>query len=293
MKQAVCGAFAALVMFAVMPAQTPGVDEFFRTFTDEWVRGNAGLATSARYFTGEAQERLERELTPETLAYHKARIALARKGLAELAKFDRARMTDAQRVSADVMKWQLETAAGEERYLDFSFPLQQMNGVNINLVEAMTVRHPLANQKDAVNYVAALGQVAARMEEAMAEARRIASKNIIPPTFILQATIKQMQSFADPSPAQNPFVAIFAQKMEAAKLPAGRRAELQAEAEKIVATQVYPAWKKAIALLESQLPRSTNDAGLWRLKGGPEAYAYFLRRFTTTNLTAEQIHRSE
>jgi len=29
---------------------------------------------------------------------------------------------------------------------------------------------------------------------------------------------------------------------------------------------------------------------LWRLKGGPEAYAYFLRRFTTTNLTAEQIH---
>jgi hypothetical protein len=37
--------------------------------------------------------------------------------------------------------------------------------------------------------------------------------NIIPPRFILQATIKQMQSFAGVAP-QNPFVAVFAQKME-------------------------------------------------------------------------------
>ncbi len=128
------------------------------------------------------------------------------------------------------------------------------------------------------------------MDEAIAESRRLAAKNIVPPKFILQATIKQMQSFADPAPAQNPFVAVFAQKMEAAKIPAARRAELKSEAEKIVATQVYPAWKKGIALLESQLPRSNDDAGLWRLKGGPEAYAYFLRRFTTTDLTADQIH---
>jgi hypothetical protein len=38
--------------------------------------------------------------------------------------------------------------------------------------------------------------------------------NIIPPRFILQATIKQMQSFAGVAPAQNPFVAVFAQKMQ-------------------------------------------------------------------------------
>ena len=124
---------------------------------------------------------------------------------------------------------------------------------------------------------------------------RLAAKKIVPPKFILQATIKQMQSFADPAPAQNPFVAVFVQKMEAlkpeaAKIPEARRAELKSQAEKIVAAQIYPAWKRGIALLESQLPRSNDDAGLWRLKGGPEAYAYFLHRFTTTDLTADQIH---
>jgi len=286
------GAFLTLLALPAQqsPAQQSSVNDFFRDFTDEWIRSNPGLATSARYFTGEEQDRLERQLTPETRAYRESRIQLARKGLAGLAKFDRAKMTEGQRLSADVMRWQLEIAAGEEPYLDFSFPLQQMNGVNINVVEAMTVRHPLANEKDAANYVAALGQVSARMDEAIAESRRLAAKNIIPPKFILQATIKQMQSFADPAPAQNPFVAVFAQRMETAKISEARRAELKSQAEKIVAAQVYPAWKRAIALMEAQLPRSTDDAGIWRLKGGAEAYAYFLRRFTTTDLTADQIH---
>jgi hypothetical protein len=67
------------------------------------VRGDANLATRNRYFTGEEQDRLERQLTPETKAQKKERIALARQGLAQLSKFDRSKMTDAQRLSADVI----------------------------------------------------------------------------------------------------------------------------------------------------------------------------------------------
>jgi uncharacterized protein (DUF885 family) len=271
-------------------AQQANIDDFFRDFTTEWVRGNPNLATSGRYFTGEEQARLERQLTPQTSTYRRSRIQLAKQGLAGLSKFNRSKLTDTQRISADLMHWQLDTVVREEPYLDYTFPLEQMNGVNVNLIETLTVRHPLTNEKDAVNYVAALGQASTRMEEAIAESRRLAAKNVIPPKFILNATIKQMQGFVDPAPAQNPFVAIFTQKMEAAKVAEPRREALRSQAEQIVATQVYPSWKKAIATLETQLPRSTDDAGLWRLKGGADAYAYFLRRYTTTNLTPDQIH---
>jgi len=271
------------------------IDEFFRDFTAEWIRLNPNLATSLRYFTGDEQDRLERQLTPLTLASARARIQLARKGLAELRKFDRAGMTETQRISADVMKWQLEMAVAEEPYFDYTFPLEQMNGWNVSAVERFTVSRPLAKAKDAENYVAALRQVSARMDEAIAESRRLAAKNVIPPRFILEATIKQMQSFVDPSPGQNPFVTAFADKMAslpagAEPIPAAQREQLRAEAERIVGVQIYPAWKKAMVTLQSQLSRSTNDAGLWRLKGGPEAYNFFLRRYTTTNLTADQIH---
>jgi uncharacterized protein (DUF885 family) len=285
-------AFAtALLLAASLPGQTPSVDDFFRDFTAEWVRGNPNLATSERYFTGDEQDRLERQLTPQTVAYHRTRIQLAKQGLAQLQKFDRSKFTDTQRISADLMQWQLDTMVREEPYLDYSFPLEQMNGANVNLIETLTVRHPLANEKDATNYVAALRQVSPRMEEAIAQSRALADKNIIPPKFILNATIKQMQGFIDPSAGQNPFVAIFAQKMEAAKIPDERREALRGEAERIVGMQVYPAWKHAIATLAAQLPRSSDDAGLWRLKGGADAYAYFLRRYTTTNLTPDQIHQ--
>jgi uncharacterized protein (DUF885 family) len=285
-------AAAALLLTSTLGTQQRNIDDFFRDFTAEWVRGNPNLATSSRYFRGEEQDRLEQQLTPETEAYRRARIQLARKGLVELGTFDHARMTESQQVSADLMRWQLDTLVREEPYLDYGFPLQQMNGANITLVEVLTVRHPVANEQDAVHYVAALGQVVARMDEAIAAARRLSARNVIPPKFILQATIKQMQSFAGVTPAQNPFVVVFGQKMQAVtSISDTRRAELLAKAEQIVNEQVNPAWRKAIALLESQLPRSKDEAGLWRLKGGADAYASSLRRFTTTNLTADEIHQ--
>jgi hypothetical protein len=71
-------------------AQAPqaAFDKFFSDFTAEWMRGNPNAATATRYFTADEQDRLERQLTPETDAYRRARINLARKGLAELRKFD-------------------------------------------------------------------------------------------------------------------------------------------------------------------------------------------------------------
>jgi len=287
----VLGGWAASREITAQSKNPQNIDDFFRTFTDEWVRGNANQATSARYFSGGTQDRLDRELTPETDSYHRARIQLAKRGLADLRKFDRSKVSDAQRLSADLMEWQLDIGTKEEPFLDFTFPLQQMNGVNVTLVEAITVRHPLNSERDAENYIAALGQAATRLDEAIAEHRRIGEKGIIPPTFILNATIKQMQSFVDIDPSENPFVVTLSQKMEAIKsLAPARRAALRTEAEKTVRMQIYPAWMRAIRLLHSQLPRSTDEAGISKYKGGSEAYRYFLKRYTTTDLSPEQIH---
>jgi uncharacterized protein (DUF885 family) len=114
---------------------------------------------------------------------------------------------------------------------------------------------------------------------------------VLPPNFILRAIIEQMQRFVTPAAAENPFVATFAQKMAAIQaLPDAKRAQLRAQAERIVQAEIYPSWRKAVAMLESQLPQASDDTGLWRLKNGAAAYAYFLRRNTTTDMTPDQIH---
>ncbi|HEY0682709.1 MAG TPA: DUF885 domain-containing protein [Steroidobacter sp.] len=282
------------------PAQTsqtsqPGrstVDAFFARFTDEWVRADPDLATGSRYFSGEEQNRLEQQLTPRTRAHTLERIKMAKRGLAELQKFDRNKMNDAQRVSAELMQWQLENVVAGEAYLDYDFPLDQFSGANVGLVESLTLRHPLVKPQDASNYVTRMKQVGTRMDEAVAEARQLVAKKMLPPRFIVQTTLQSMRTFSDAAPAQNPLVTAFAQRIQNIEgLSTAQRSELQAEATRIVTEQVYPSWRRAIALLESILPKTTDDAGLWRFPGGDQAYSYALGRFTTTKLTADEIHQ--
>jgi uncharacterized protein (DUF885 family) len=100
-----------------------------------------------------------------------------------------------------------------------------------------------------------------------------------------------MRRFVETPAAQNPIVTTLAAKAAAVKaLPAAERDALTAKAERLVADAVYPEWRNAIAYLESLLPRSSDNAGLWRFEGGAAAYRHFLEAYTTTKLTPEEIH---
>jgi uncharacterized protein (DUF885 family) len=212
-------------------------------------------------------------------------------GLAELSRFDLSRVNKTDRLSAELMRWQLQVVVDGERFSDYAFPFEQFQGVNVNLVNAFTVVHPLLTEADGENYLARLQQMPARLDEAITEGRRIAGRGLIPPRFIVNLTTAQMKQFADQPAARNPLVTTVSDKLAPVKtIPEVRREALRAQAERTVADQIYPAWQRAIAFLESLVPRATDDAGLWRLGGGADAYAYNLRRYTSTDLTADQIH---
>ena len=276
----------------LLPAQPRSILDFFSEFTAEWMRANPDQATGARYFTGEEQRRLERQLTPVTKTFERNRVALAKKGLAALSAFDRTRLSEADRVSANLMQWQLERVVEGEPYLDYFFPFEQFQGANINLVTVLTSAHPLVVESDANNYVARLAQVALRMNEAIDDARRIADSGRIPPRFILQLTIAQMRQFIGTPASENPYLTVLSTKMDAMKgMTPARRDSLVGEAGKIVTAEIYPAWRNAIALLESLVPKANDDAGLWRFDKGAAVYAYNLHRYTTTTMSADQIHQ--
>ena len=79
-------------------------------------------------------------------------------------------------------------------------------------------------EADANNYLARLGQVAGRMDEALADAQRMAAKGTVPPTFILRATMTQMQQFIGSPAAENPFVTTLAARLATMKdVPLSRR----------------------------------------------------------------------
>jgi uncharacterized protein (DUF885 family) len=282
---------SAILLPAKVLAQTGDIETFFEEFTTEWVRANPNQAISTSYFSGDEHQRLLQLITPMTPEYSAERIAKAREGLAVLDTFNLDELTQTQRVSAQAMRWQLQMLVEGEAFSDFEFPLQQMSGANVNLVNQMTVVHPLRSASDAESYVVRLQQLGPRMDEVVAEARRQAEIGVIPPAFILRATLTQLERFIAAAPAQNPLTTTLLEKTaNMSDLDPQRRLLLAEQSARIVEEQVYPAWQRAISTLRSQLNRATEDAGLWRFPGGDEIYAYQLRRYTTTDLTADEIH---
>lgn len=264
---------------------------FFERFTDEWMRRQPSASTASRYFGDAEQARMDRELTPQTQAFRAETIALAQRGLTELSALDRASMGDTDRVSAELMDWQLRSLVESDRFDDYGFPLQQFSGANVNLPNLMTVVHPLRTAADADSYLARLSQFEARMDESTARAAELAARDVLPPRFIVEATIAQMRRFITDAPARNPLVATFDTRLQTVEaIDASARAALVDKATQLVESGVYPAWSRAIAELQRQLPRTTDEAGLWRFPDGAEAYAFQLRRFTSTALSAEEIH---
>ena len=237
-------------------ATSASIGDFFREFTDEWMRANPTLATTNRYFTGAEQDRLDRQVTSQSLAAKRARNALARRALATLATYPRQTLTPEQRLSADLMQWQLQMLVDREPYLDYSYPLNQFEGANVLLVSALTQFHPLATQRDVENYLAALAEVAPLMDQVVADARTLEQRGVVPPRFILEATIAQLDRFIDGGAAKNTFVTVLDQKMQSIEtLSAAERTKFRQKAEDLVTKTIEPSWRAAIAALQSRAER--------------------------------------
>jgi uncharacterized protein (DUF885 family) len=287
-----CGEQAPPASQATPAPNEAQIDAFFADLTDRWVENNPDQAIATGYFSGDKQNELERQLTPRTRAYQLQRNAMAREALADLAAHDLSQAAPAQQLAGELLKWQLETVLAAEPYLDYiGWPLNQFQGANVELPNALAVVQPVRDAEGADNYVARLQLVDDRLREAIADAASRTERGIVMPDFIVRTTVAQMQQFVAAPPGDNPFVTTLAQKTAAlTDLPAEQRAALLQRATTIVRDEIYPAWAAAIDELNRQLPMATDDAGLWRFPNGAEIYREMLRSFTSTDLTAEQIH---
>jgi uncharacterized protein (DUF885 family) len=272
-------------------AVTPDIDRFFNTFLEKWVMANPEMATGMRLFSGDVQDRLDAQLSDIGDDAAHARIARAKEGLAGLKQFDRSKLTPEQKISAEMLEYQLTDIVGEEPFLAYNFPLNQFGGVQVRLPSLMTDLHPMRNERDAENYLARLSAAGPKIDQAMAIMQDRARQGIRLPGFISIETAGQMKRFTAPEPGQNILAASFAERLKKiGTIDERKKSAMAASAEKMVRESVYPAYRRAMDGLATVNAKASNDAGLWRLPKGAEAYAFYLHRYTTTDMTAEQIH---
>ncbi|HEY1148469.1 MAG TPA: DUF885 domain-containing protein [Pseudoduganella sp.] len=266
-------------------------DDWSDRLANEKMRNNPQQATQKQYFSGSEQDQLDRKLTDNSRAFRAREVASATKALADLARIDQRSLTPQQRASAATIAWSMNGTIDSDAYADYDFVFNQFNGLHVQLVNFLTQTHPIRNGRDAENYLVRLGAVAGKIDTGISLSREAAAKGILMPDFLTQAAIGQLDRFLAAKPEENVFVVTLAQRLDALKdVPQADKANLVKAATIVVTRSVIPAYQRVRALLQEQLPRTTSDAGLWRLPNGDKAYAVLLRQMTSTNYTPEQIH---
>jgi uncharacterized protein (DUF885 family) len=276
-------------------APTRTVPADFDTWADgfaaDWVRLSAERATFTQFFSGAEQAAFERQLTPQTAAHRERQRQLVRQGLTELQTFNSNSLTPTQREGADTLRWNLQRIRAAEPFADHNFVFNQWGGPHIGLVNFMSVTHPMRSAEDASAFVERLRQVPARIDQAIARARSAAAKGLLPPRFILERARTQVEDFLKPAAPDNLFTDTFVRRSaRITSLPEADRARMTGEVNSLVADQVRPAWQRVLALMNELHPRTTDDAGLWRLPDGAAAYTQALANNTTTDMSADEIH---
>jgi uncharacterized protein (DUF885 family) len=281
-----------------LPAQET-FDAFSTRVAADWVRLSPQGATIAQYFTGAEQDALDRELVafdsftglPIEPAVREKVVAQARQVLEQLRRHDVARLTPSQKVSAGVIETSMQRAIDTAPLADHWLVFQQFRGLQVTLVNFLSQSHPIRNRRDIENYLARLEKVAPLLDAGIAQARAQAERGIIAPRFILTTEIAQLDRFLADEPAKNVLVTSLDERIaKLAGLAAADRARFVQHAEQVVREAILPAYTRIRALIGSQVGGATDDAGLWRLPKGREAYAVALKANTTTELTADEIH---
>ena len=280
-----------LALLLPLTGQARDFETWARALSAQRVQANPQLSTWTQYLPVAEQVELDRRLTPVTKAYRQQRVAAARLALKELAGFDRQTLTAQQKTSAAAIEWALRREMDGEAYSDHTFVFNQFWGLHVGLVNFLTNAHPIRNARDVDNYLARLRLVGGQIDSGIAEAKDAARRGFLMPRFITTAVIGQLDRFlADPA-EKNPLVTSLQTRMKTlADLSEAEQGATADKARAVVASSVIPAYDRVRELLREQLPRTTDDAGLWRLPDGDRAYREALRRFTTTDFTPEQIH---
>ena len=95
---------------------------------------------------------------------------------------------------------------------------------------------------------------------------------------------------ADEGAEDSAIWADFQEKVANLDIEPAQQAELLAAAKTALIEQLQPAYDRLIAAIEAQSEIAASDDGIWRFDNGDVYYQTLLNWFTTTELTADEIH---
>ena len=183
-----------------------------------------------------------------------------------------------------------------DKFHEYGYSFNQMFGVQSRIPTFMLNRHKIDNLEDATNYIKRLEAIKPYVETIISRSRPAFEKGINPPKFVYAHVIRDANNvisglpFDETSDDINLLLNDFKTKVDKLDLDDETREKLYTDATTALLTSVGPAYRGMIAEMKAQEGKASTDDGVWKLPNADAYYAYRLKRMTSTDMTAKDIH---
>ena len=198
-------------------------------------------------------------------------------------------LNPADRLSAQLMVSELQTQLEAEPFADLVQRTSQSDGAH-NEIFGIIDQMPSRTVKDYENIITRLRALPTYIDQTIDLLREQLAAGLAQPTIVVDLTLDQIAAQRGDSPEESPLLLAF--KRFPAEIGASDQQRLRAEARKAYEQEFVTSWRKLETFLrDTYRPQARREVGLGSLKRGREAYAALIHSYTTTRMTAEQIHQ--
>ena len=218
-------------------------------------------------------------------------LADMKKSRAILERYNDSKLTKQQRISKNVALFDLDNKIRQEEEFPFhDYPLNQIGGIHLNMVQFMTDVHPIRSKNEARAYIDRLNMLDDVFGSTIESLNAQRDAGIFPPRFVFDHVIRQLNELINAD--QNPIRDVFERKINEPELAFSDqfKAELINDLNLAIEESVNPSFQLLLDFMIETLPMADPNDGVWSLPNGDEFYALRLKVYTTTDYSAEDIH---
>ena len=270
------------------PAELPAeasIDDLFAAYDA------AGLAQSpeGKAYRGIRDEDYGKWNDPSDAAEER-QFALLQDTLAAMrARYNPATLAPQQALSFRLFEAMAARRASLQPYRDYGYIFDQMNGAQSDLPAFLINTHRVANTAEAEAYVARIAGLGPLLDALTAQSRERAEQGVMPPKWVYPYVISDIENLLAAG-EDNAILTDLAEKVAKLDPMAADAADLQARAIDAWNSSAAPAYQRLLAEMQRQQTIAPTEDGVWRFKDGDKYYAALLKNYTTTDLTADEIH---
>jgi uncharacterized protein (DUF885 family) len=226
-----------------------------------------------------------------TDSYRKKKKSFFEKYLSELQNVDTLNLSNEEKNSYDIIKWEAEVGILVLNQNANLTPIQQFDGVHLTMGQFASGEsaQPFKTEKDYKNFLKRMDLYSVWLDSAMVYMKKGMDQNVVLPKALSEKVLQQFNNMITEKAEDNLFYSTI--KSFPASFSDAQKETLKKEYTATISEKLIPRFQKMSAFIKSEyLPKSRTTSGIGALPKGNELYKSYVKQWTTTEMTPEEIH---